>query len=256
MPVCPKCGTNVVDSAAQFCPSCGATLPQATPSGGTSTPPPASPSPTPSSGGASSFSPMGAFRSAIDLVKNPIGFMNANKDSPATVQDIMIKYVAILAAIPFVATLIGNLWFYGIFGGIFARVFVGYAFVEAILGYIFNLISVFVVGYVIKMLAPSFNSTPDQVKALKLASYIYTPYFLLSIFNIIPLLGIIAVLGLLYGLYILYKGLPIMVSTPQDKVIVYLIVTLVVTFVVLAIFGAITGAIVLAAFAVSAGFLL
>ena len=37
---------------------------------------------------------------------------------------------------------------------------------------------------------------------------------------------------MLYGLYIFYIGLPIVLKTPQNRVVMYVIVTLVVTFIV------------------------
>ncbi len=76
------------------------------------TPPPASQS----SGGAGSSGfggfIVGAINSAIALVRNPVNYITSNKDTPATVNGIMLNYVAVLAAIPFFATLIGDLWYY------------------------------------------------------------------------------------------------------------------------------------------------
>jgi len=157
----------------------------------------------------------------------------------------MINYVAILAAIDFVGTLIGNAIFIN----------AGYGVLSAILYYIFGVIEVFVLGYVIWKLAPSFGTTTNQVRSLALAAYIYTPYFLISILKIIPELGVLVILGLLYGLYIFYQGLPVMLGTPKDKVIIYLVVVLIVTFVIYAIVGVIIGAISLAAVGVNAGLL-
>jgi len=55
---------------------------------------------------------VGAINSAIALVRNPVNYITSNKDTPATVNGIMLNYVAVLAAIPFFATLIGDLWYY------------------------------------------------------------------------------------------------------------------------------------------------
>ena len=188
---------------------------------------------------------MGTINSAIALVRNPAKFIEANKDTPTTVSAIMLKYVAVLAVIPFVATLIGNLWFYALFvpfgfglgGSLYA-----YAFVAAILYYILDIVAVYVISIVIKMLAPTFNSTADQIKSLKLAAYIYTPVFLISILYIIPIVSILVILGVLYGLYILYIGLPIMLATPKEKALTYVIVVVIATFVIYLVIGAIIGA--------------
>jgi hypothetical protein len=175
----------------------------------------------------------GAFQDAIALVKNPKSFMMAKADTAPPVMDTITKYVAILALIPFVFTLLGDV--------IFGRS-IGYAIVAGIVSYIFALVSVVVVGFIVWKLAPNFSSVSDQNKATKLVSYVYTPVFLISILNIIPGLTVLNILGLLYGLYILYIGLPIVLKTPADKVVIYVIVALVVTFVWYFILAAISGA--------------
>ena len=55
-------------------------------------------------------------------------------------------------------------------------------------------------------------------------------------------------MGLLYGLYILYLGLPIMLGTPADKALSYIVVVIVVAFVVYGVIAAIIGSITAALF--------
>jgi hypothetical protein len=166
-----------------------------------------------------------------------------NRDTPATRNQILINYVGVLAAITFIATLIGDIIVYsvlGIYG--YGGLAIAGAFVGAILAYILYVIGVFVVGIIIKSLASNFRSQPNDINALKLSSYMFTPFFLASIAYIIPIVGgFIAFLGLLYGLYILYKGLPIMMATPQDQQLTYTIVTVIVSIVVFVIIGVIVG---------------
>jgi len=192
---------------------------------------------------------MGTINSAIALVKNPTGYMSANKDAPATVRGIMMNYVAVLAAIPFVATLIGNLWYFNAFLPVgFVGSFVAYAILAAVLTYILDVVAVYVVALVISMLAPTFGSSNDQIKSLKLASFIFTPAFLIGILDLIPILSLLTILGVLYGLYILYLGIPIVLGTPKEKVLGYAIAVVVATFVVYLIIGAIIGVVTAAAF--------
>ncbi len=190
-----------------------------------------------------SFNVMGAIRHAIDVTRSPASVMTAYRDEDTSVNSVIINYVAILAGIDFVGTLLGDLIFYHS---------AGYAILDAILYYILGIVQVFVVGFIIWKLAPNFGTTTTQVRSLRLAAYLFTPYFLISILKIIPFLGLLVILGILYGLYILYLGIPIMLGTPQDKVIIYLVVTLVVTFIVYAVLGAIIGAISVAAFGLGA----
>lgn len=191
-----------------------------------------------------SYTISGAINSAIALLRNPVAFMTANRDTPVTTRDILVNYVAVLAAITFVATLVGDLLAVGVYG--YGGFFVARAFVAAVVNYIFYVAAVFIVGLIIRELAQNFRSQRNEMNAMKLSSYIFTPFFIASIFYIIPFRNIGAIfafLGLLYGLYILYKGLSIMISTPQDQVLIFEIVIVVVSFVIFAIIGFIVAAI-------------
>ena len=216
------------------------------------------PAPSSPSGSTGSSAPagfiMGTINSAIALVKNPASYLTSNKDTPATVREIMVNYVAVLAAIPFLATLIGYLWYYDLFipSG-FVGSFIAYAFLYAFLFYILDVIAVYVVALAIGFLAPTFGSSNDKIKSLKLSAFIFTPAFLIGILNIIPLLGILEILGILYGLYILYLGLPILMGTPKDRVVTYVVAVVIATFIVYFVLDAIVGVVTAAAFHVGMG---
>jgi len=188
-----------------------------------------------------------AISKAIELAKNPVGYMTTDKDSPATTNSVMVNYVSMLAAIPFVAILIGDLWYYSALTHYNEGRIVAVAFVGAILTAIGYVVAVYIVGYIVQALAASFGTAKDQVKSLKLTAYIYTPAFLLSAFYIIPPLGFLTIIGVLYGLYILYMGIPIVLGTPKDRVVPYLVAivvtTLVVYFVIAIIIGVVAAAV-------------
>ena len=114
---CPKCGAPNKDDAT-FCSSCGYNLkaPSASTPGPSYTPAPefalgAIP------GGPATFTMATAFTNGINLIKNPAAFMRQNKDNAVPVNSLMINYVAVLAAIPFIATLLGDLWYFAVPGG-------------------------------------------------------------------------------------------------------------------------------------------
>jgi hypothetical protein len=232
---CAKCGKEL-PAGAIVCPFCGTPVSGATSqqsSGAGQMPPPSMSSTTEAK--AAGFHMATAFSDALALVTNPLPFMNKNKDVNVSVNTIMINYVAILAVIPFIATLIGPIWYYH-FGLLYE-----YAFTLAVMTYIFDVAGVYIVGFLIWKLAPTFGSTTDQRKGTLMAAWIFTPAFLISILNIIPFIGWISFLGLLYGLYILYLGLPVLTNTPKDKVMSYVIGVVVATIIVYAILSAIIG---------------
>jgi hypothetical protein len=169
---------------------------------------------------------------------------------PATVGGIYASYVAILAAIGPVASLIGQQVFgYSMFG-ITYKPPIGYSIAQAVLTYVLSLVGIYVIALIIDALAPSFGGTKDNLKAFKVAAYSWTAAWIAGIFGIIPMLGILAILGL-YSLYLLYLGLPVLMKVPQDKAIGYTLVIVVVAIVVWFIIAAIVGALVASFFPMS-----
>lgn len=174
------------------------------------------------------------------------------KSETAAVPQLFTGYAAILAAIPAAASFIGlgligqRVPFVG-----WVRIGLGTSLMRAVVSYVFALVGVYVVGYVINLLAPSFASKQNLVNAMKLAVYSMTPMWVAGVLNIIPALGILVFLAGLYGIYILYLGFNAgLMETPKDKVVGYMLVSCVVTFVVLFVLGIILGAI----FAMGYGF--
>ena len=148
-----------------------------------------------------------------------------------------------LALIPTIAHVIGL----GLIGrGVMTSFTWGLA--TGLVQFILAFVGVYLTAFVVDLLAPNFGSQKNLGRAVQLVAYSYTPAWVAGVFNIIPFLGWLAMLASLYGLYLLYLGLPPIMKTPEDKVVVYLIVTIVVLIVIYAIVGAILTAIFLGIF--------
>jgi hypothetical protein len=80
--------------------------------------------------------------------------------------------------------------------------------------------TVLVVALVINVLAPTFGSQRDFNSAFKLAVYSYTPLGLAGVFLLAPGLRFLVLTGF-YGAYLLWKGLPRLMKTPETKVPAY-----------------------------------
>ncbi|HZL00390.1 MAG TPA: Yip1 family protein [Caulobacteraceae bacterium] len=154
---------------------------------------------------------------------------------PATIPGLFTGYACILAAIPPIALILQHL--------LFIHWTIIPIIVIAVLSYVVSLIGVFIMGFIIDALAPSFDGQKNSVQAMKLAVYPYTAAWVAGILNIVPILGILAILAALYGLYILYLGLPKLMKCPPEKTMGYFIVSLVVALVVNIVIGMIIGSI-------------
>jgi hypothetical protein len=148
---------------------------------------------------------------------------------PTTTEKLYSSYIVPLAAIPAIAGFIGSsiigmsMPFVGAY-----RVGIISGLVSAFLTFVLTLVMVYVAAMIIDKLAPTFDSTPNQIQALKLVAYSYTAAWVASVFNVIPLLFLISFLGSLYSIYLFYVGLPVMMKTPESKVIPYMAVSAVV----------------------------
>jgi len=185
----------------------------------------------------------------VDRAKNILLSPNTEWDvirseSPTTAQ-LFSQYAVILAAIPAVAGFIGYYLIGLSFGGFGTiRLGIGTAFSWAILTFILSLVSVYVLGWIIDALAPSFGSTKDFISSLKVAVYAYTAAWVAGIFQIIPSLSFLAALAGIYSLVLLYIGLKKVKLVPEDKLIGYFIITIIVTLVLYFLIGAIISSIV------------
>jgi hypothetical protein len=148
---------------------------------------------------------------------------------PATNQGLFVGYACILAAIPPVAMVVQHL--------LFLHWLLIPIIVIAVISYVASLIGVFILGFIIDALAPSFDGEKNPVQAMKLAVYSYTALWVAGILNIVPVLGVLAILAGLYGLYLLYLGLPRLMKSPPQKTAGYFIVTILAAIVVNIVIG-------------------
>lgn len=165
------------------------------------------------------------------------------KEEKTTISELYTSYAAILAAIPALASLIG----YGLIGhsafGMYVRWGIGRAFGYAIIYYVLSLIGIYIVALITDALAPSFGSKKNILNAFKTALYSMTPGWIGGIFYIIPSLSVLAILAGLYGFYLFYLGLPLLMETPKQKSLGYVVVVIVISIVVHVVIGVLSGTI-------------
>ena len=130
-----------------------------------------------------------------------------------TLFDLLISYVAILAAIPEVAHFIGQS-FIGGYTPVVPN------FLRAVVVYLITLAMVYIIAGVIDLLAPRFGGEKNFANAVKLSAYSHTPLWLAGIFLLVPGLNFLLILGL-YGFYLLWIGLPMLMKVPHEKALTY-----------------------------------
>ena len=91
---------------------------------------------------------------------------------------------------------------------------------RAVIVYVATFAVVYLIACVIDLLAPRFGAQKNFDNALKLTVYSYTPVWLAGIFLLIPGLNFLVILGL-YGIYLLWRGLPVLMRAPDDRVLAY-----------------------------------
>lgn len=192
----------------------------------------------------------------IDRVKNilftPKTEWDIISEEETTIGQVVSTYIIPLAIVSAAASFIG----YGFIG---VRTFWGFKQVgmmwgmnHAVIFFVTSLIGVYVSAYIINMLAPSFGSEKNLGKASQLVAYSYTPALIGGIFNILPMLGTIGALLGLYGIYLMYLGMPKLMNTPEDKVVVYILVSILIMIVVSVLLTFMLGAIMLGVLGIGA----
>jgi hypothetical protein len=165
---------------------------------------------------------------AISVLTNPKEALKKAKKEKVELMDIVI-YLAIVG----IPTLIGFIIGYGVIG--YSGAFLGASIGAAIIYYIVAIIGIIVFGFILNAFAPTFKTKQDKMQALKLVSYSATPWLIAGIFYFHPSIWFLATLAGLYGLYILYIGIPILMETPKEQHLPFLIVSIIIYVIIMGV---------------------
>lgn len=157
---------------------------------------------------------------------------------PATVNGLYTGYIAIVAALPVIASFIkGSLIGTSLFG-ITVRTPVGTGIAAMVVSYLLALAVAYLVAMIINALAPTFDGQKNMVQALKTVAYAWTASWIAGIAVIVPWLGwLIALAGAIYAIYLLYLGLPHTMKCPVEKAAGYTVVSVIIAVVLSWIVG-------------------
>lgn len=156
------------------------------------------------------------FTRAYGLLREPKKEWEQIKAEETTVPNLLIGYVAPLAAIPPVAGLIGSLIFEPIRVGSITNAVIG-VFVT----WVITIALVFLVGVLINTLADQFDADRNDIGAQKVAAYSITPALLSGLFSLWPPLWWVSLFALAAMVFVMYRGLPVLMKAPEDRALSY-----------------------------------
>jgi hypothetical protein len=155
---------------------------------------------------------------AIDILIRPRRTWEQIAAEPTTAGGLMMGYVAILAALPVLARLIGAV--------AFQHHPLGHAALVAAAGYGLALAAVVLMGFTIEFLAPLFGAERDRSQAFKAAAYPYTAAWVVGILGIWQPLVLLVPFAGVYGVVLLWLGLPRVMRCPKEKAVAYNLVAI------------------------------
>jgi uncharacterized membrane protein len=181
----------------------------------------------------------GGFMNLVERAKNimltPKTEWDAVAADPTPTAGLVTGYVLPLAALAAIAGFVSSavIGTSMPFTGATFRMPMGWAIGMLIYQLVMSVVAVFVLGFIIDVLAPTFGGTKNFNQAIKVAAYSYTAAWLGAVLGIIPWVGwLLALVVSLYGFYLLFLGLPRVMKNPPDKSIGYTVVVVLVAIVV------------------------
>lgn len=158
---------------------------------------------------------------AYGLLREPKSEWKQIRDEETTIPNIMVGYVAPLAAIPPVCGAIGAYIFGTAAGGVVIRPALGETIVSAVVTWLVSIALVFILGIIVNAVAQNFDAEQNDLSAQKMAAYSLTPAFLSGIFSLWPPVWWVSLFALAAMAYIMYRGLPILMKAPEERALAY-----------------------------------
>ena len=158
---------------------------------------------------------------AYGLFHHPKAEWEQIRDEETTVPNILIGYVAPLAAIPPVCGLLGAFIFGQRIGEEVFRPQLDKGLISVVVTWVVSVALVFLLGLLIDALAETFDAERNDLAAQKVAAYSLTPAFLSGFFSLWPPLWWISLFALAAMVFLMFRGLPILMKAPPERALAY-----------------------------------
>jgi len=157
----------------------------------------------------------------IGILLNPSEEWKKIRDVDCTIGKCYCGYVFIMAAIAPVSGYFGTTHFGWEIGAREAvKLSPDSALIIAIAFYFVQLIGVFCMGLMIHWMGKTYNAEQNLSRCIRLAAFTATPFFLVGIVELFPILWLNFVIGLpalALSVRLLYTGVPIMMEIDEDR---------------------------------------
>jgi Yip1 domain len=157
------------------------------------------------------------------------------KEEETTYGNLVTGYCALISAVPPIAAVMERFIFNR---GIVSNAVhspLGYVIAANLLWYLVIMANVIITGAVITAIVSRKEPGWVGLPGLQLASYSYTPLFLVGILIIVPRLAWLIYPAILYSLYLLALGIRIMTGLPQRKAAVYAVASFIISGVIVGV---------------------
>lgn len=154
------------------------------------------------------------------LFAQPQEEWRAIRDERCTISKCYCSHVLLLAAIPVIAGFIGTTQVGWQIGTRIFKLTPDSALIIAAGSYITMLVAVFSIGWLIHWMGQTYGARQPLPQCIALAAYSATPLWLIGIMWLYPVLWFNLLIGLpalAYSVYLLYTGVPIIMSIPEER---------------------------------------
>ena len=182
------------------------------------------------------------FRRACDLLLAPTATWSTIATETSDARTLYTTYLLPLAALPALASWIGLCVVGFSSAGEAVRLSPLAGLINALLGYVLSLLTIFILARFANRLASNFSGQPDPAAALRLIGYSSTPALLGGIFAVVPHWAGLGLVPTLYAAFVLARGIPVLMRSNPERTLSYTTILMIGTLALGTINGAILAA--------------
>jgi hypothetical protein len=149
----------------------------------------------------------------MNILIHPNNEWQTIRNESAAYGNLLLRYVAPLAAIPPLAVIAGSF----LFGRNLPNNTLAHLLITNLLWYCMYVLNVMVVGAIVAAIVTAPDVRWTGLQGFKVATYSFTPLFITGGIAVIPKMGWTIYAAILYGIYLLYLGIAGIAGTAKKQ---------------------------------------